>query len=177
LSPEDTSEEVAEEIKADIGAADGIFEDASELASEEDDALSPTTLDEEVEYKVYVGSLPFTVTADEVRKIFEDNSSVAIKSVSLPVNNDRVDEATGMPMSKGFAFVSVESEEDIEKAISAMNGFEIDGRTLRVNKLLSKDQMENMKSKRNMVPDGTSLMQDMPLFRFNMKVCLTVSFL
>ena len=159
LSSEDTSaEELTEEIKensAEIAATDGIFEDANELAADggEEDAILPPL---EVEHKVYVGNLPFTVTVDELRSAIAENSNVSVKSVSLPVNNDRVDEATGLPMSKGFAFVTVESEADIETAISAMNGFELNGRTLRVNKLMSKDQMGNMKSQRNMVPEGTN---------------------
>ena len=162
LSSEDTSEELKQEIQensAEISATDGIFEDANELASdggEEDAILPPSTMEQEVEHKVYVGNLPFTVNVEELRSIFSENSNVAVKSVSLPVNNDRVDEATGLPLSKGFAFVSVESEADIETAISAMNGYELNGRSLRVNKLMSKDQMGNMKSKRNMVPEGTT---------------------
>ncbi|KAL3927337.1 MAG: hypothetical protein SGARI_005353 [Bacillariaceae sp.] len=155
---ESSSEELIEEIKAnsaEIDATSDTVETANEVASdggEEDAILPPATVEAAVEHKVYVGNLPFTATQDAIRSVFQEQVNVV--DVSLPINQDRVDDATGLPMCKGFAFVQVESEADLEKAIAAMNGYELEGRSMRVNKLLPKDKMTNMKSKRNMIPEG-----------------------
>lgn len=72
---------------------------------------------------LYVGNLPFSATEAEVRSLFEQHGKVdAVKII-----NDR---ETGRP--RGFGFVDMPSA-DAQAAIERMNGFEMNGRQLRVN--------------------------------------------
>ncbi len=74
--------------------------------------------------KLYVGSLPYTATEDQLRGLFEPFGSV----VSIRIINDKF---TGR--SKGFAFVEYESDDDALKAIEGVNGKDMEGRALVVN--------------------------------------------
>ena len=78
--------------------------------------------------KIYVGNLPFSATEDAVRALFSAHGTV--ESVKLP--NDR---ETGRP--RGFGFVEMSSS-DAVKAISALNGHSMEGRSLRVNEAQDK---------------------------------------
>ena len=71
--------------------------------------------------KLYVGNLPFSATVDEIRALFEKHGVVT----SVNLINDR---ETGRP--RGFGFVEME---DPTAALSALDGYEFGGRTLRVN--------------------------------------------
>ncbi|MCH8504672.1 MAG: RNA-binding protein [Ectothiorhodospiraceae bacterium] len=72
---------------------------------------------------IYVGNLPYTSTEEEVRALFEAHGDVR----SVKLINDR---ETGRP--RGFAFVEMPPA-DAEAAISALNGQELGGRSLRIN--------------------------------------------
>lgn len=74
--------------------------------------------------KLYVGSLPYSVSEDELRELFGQYGSVS----SVRIITDKF---TGQ--SKGFGFVEMESSEDAEKAIQGVNGQQVGGRTLTVN--------------------------------------------
>ena len=74
--------------------------------------------------KLYVGNLSFNTSTDELEKIFGEIGAVQ----STNVIEDR---ETGR--SRGFAFVEMSSSEEAEKAISTLNGKEIDGREMIVN--------------------------------------------
>lgn len=74
--------------------------------------------------KLYVGNLPFTVTQEKLKELFA--SYGALGEVLVVVNK-----FTGK--SKGFGFVTIENDENADKAISEMNGKEIEGRALTVN--------------------------------------------
>jgi RNA recognition motif-containing protein len=74
--------------------------------------------------KLYVGSLPYSTTEDELRGLFE--SFGPIESVRIIT-----DKFTGM--SKGFGFVEMENADDAQKAVEGMNGKQLNGRTLIVN--------------------------------------------
>jgi RNA recognition motif-containing protein len=78
--------------------------------------------------KMYVGNLPFSATEDQVRTLFSKHGNV--QSVSLI--NDR---ETGRP--RGFGFVEMDAE-GLEAAIKALNGYEMDGRALKVNEAQDK---------------------------------------
>lgn len=68
--------------------------------------------------KLYVGNLNYATTEDALRSAFSAHGEV--KSVTII-------------SGKGFGFVEFESEQDAEKAKSALNGTELDGRTIRVD--------------------------------------------
>lgn len=74
--------------------------------------------------KLFVGNLPFRTTEDELMQLFSEHGEV----VSVKIIMDR---ATGR--SKGIAFVEFATEEDAKKALEALNGFEMDGRGLRID--------------------------------------------
>lgn len=74
--------------------------------------------------KIYIGNLSFHTTEDTLQNTFSEFGQV----VSVSIIKDRMTE-----QSKGFGFVEMENEEDAAKAISALNGKELDGRRVRVN--------------------------------------------
>ena len=73
---------------------------------------------------IYVGNLAYSTTNDDLKEAFENFGMVK----SAIVINDK---ETGR--SKGFGFVEMETKTDGEKALTALNGKELNGRTLRVN--------------------------------------------
>src|ERR1017187_939437 len=73
---------------------------------------------------IFVGNLSFNTGEEELRQLFEPFGQV--DRVSIMTDRD-----TGR--SRGFGFVEMTSAEDGEKAIAAMNGSQIGGRTLKVN--------------------------------------------
>lgn len=78
--------------------------------------------------KIYVGNLPFTATEDQVRGLFSEHG--AVQSVSLPMDRE-----TSRP--RGFGFVEM-SQADATRAIQAVNGKDLGGRSLRVNEAQDK---------------------------------------
>jgi RNA recognition motif-containing protein len=132
-----------------VSLSDPGIEATAESSSFSDSDSAP------VRHTVYVGNLPFTTTTDTVRQMFE--GVVSVKAISLPTNPNFLDEVTGMPMSKGFAFVDVEREEDIAKAIAELHDIEIEGRPLRVNKMMPKEEINRTgnSQNKNFTPDGT----------------------
>jgi len=77
-----------------------------------------------METKLYVGNLPYTTSEDELQAMFA--GAGPIKSVTVVRDRD-----TGR--SRGFAFVEMETQADAQKAISMMNGKDLEGRPLTVN--------------------------------------------
>ena len=75
--------------------------------------------------KLYVGNLSFQSTEDAITQAFERDSR-RVQSVSVITDRE-----TGQP--RGFAFVEMASTEDARAAIEALDGSDLDGRTLRVN--------------------------------------------
>lgn len=74
---------------------------------------------------IFVGSLPFKLEEDELREFFEEYGEVSsVKIIS--------DKFTGR--SKGFGFVEMPDDEQATKAIEELNGSEIGGRAVVVNK-------------------------------------------
>jgi RNA recognition motif-containing protein len=73
---------------------------------------------------IFVGNLSFSTTEDAIRHAFETHG--AVDRVSLVTDRD-----TGR--SRGFGFVEMSDDAQADKAIAALNGTEIDGRTLNVN--------------------------------------------
>jgi len=73
---------------------------------------------------IFVGNLSFNTNEDELRQLFEGYGQVDRVSILT-------DRETGR--SRGFGFVEMNSNEDGEKAIAALNGSQIGGRTINVN--------------------------------------------
>ena len=75
--------------------------------------------------RLYVGNLPFSADEQQVRELFERNNR-EVTDVKLITDRD-----TGRP--RGFAFVEMAEQSAADNAISALNGAEMGGRTLRVD--------------------------------------------
>lgn len=74
--------------------------------------------------KLFVGSLPFSTTSDELREVFAKAGQVTEANVVM-------DKMTGR--SRGFGFVEMATEEDAKKAIDQLNGTEVGGRKIFVS--------------------------------------------
>lgn len=73
---------------------------------------------------IYVGNLSFSSNDDSVHGLFAEFGEV--KSAKVIMDRD-----TGR--SRGFAFVEMPNGDEAQAAISALNGTDFEGRTLRVN--------------------------------------------
>jgi RNA recognition motif-containing protein len=74
--------------------------------------------------KLYVGGLPYAATESQLTSLFATHGTVESARVIT-------DKFTGQ--SRGFGFVEMATKEEGQAAISALNGTEMDGRTLTVN--------------------------------------------
>ena len=74
--------------------------------------------------KLYVGNLSFNTTENELQELF--SQAGAVQEVTL-----MQDKFTGK--SRGFAFVTMGSEQDAQNAIAKLNGQTVEGRALTVN--------------------------------------------
>lgn len=74
--------------------------------------------------KLFVGSLPWAVNDDTLKAAFEQHGNV----VSAKVITDR---QTGR--SRGFGFVEMETESEATSAIQALNGADLQGRSIIVS--------------------------------------------
>ena len=73
---------------------------------------------------IFVGNLSFGTTEDSLRSAFEPYGSV--DNVNIIRDRD-----TGQP--RGFAFVEMSNDSEANTAINALNGKDLDGRSLNVN--------------------------------------------
>jgi RNA recognition motif-containing protein len=75
--------------------------------------------------KIYVGGLPYSTTEPRLTELFSPHGKVESARIIT-------DKFTGR--SRGFGFVEMATDEEAEAAIAALDGTELDGRTLTVNK-------------------------------------------
>ena len=74
--------------------------------------------------KIYVGGLPYSTTEQQLTDLFAAYGSVTSSRIIS-------DKFTGQ--SRGFGFVEMSSDAEVQAAITALNGTELGGRTLTVN--------------------------------------------
>jgi RNA recognition motif-containing protein len=74
--------------------------------------------------KLYVGNLSFSTTQEDLQEAFERFGSVASAAVIM-------DRETGR--SRGFGFVEMDEASAADEAIRALDGSDLQGRTIRVN--------------------------------------------
>jgi RNA recognition motif-containing protein len=77
--------------------------------------------------------MPFSMSEESVRTLFSPHGE--IKSVNVIMDRD-----TGRP--RGFAFIEM-SDEDARKAMSALDGKEVDGRNLKINEAKAREDRAN----------------------------------
>jgi len=73
--------------------------------------------------KIFVAGLPFAVSDSELQELFEPYGTVGSAKVILDRETHK---------SRGFGFVEFSSNEEAEKAIKALDGTSLEGRTLTV---------------------------------------------
>lgn len=83
--------------------------------------------------KVYVGNMNYSTGENQLRDLFAQYGEVA--SVNIII-----DRYTGK--AKGFGFVEMTNDDEAQKAIDALNGFEFMGRQLRVNEAEDKPRRD-----------------------------------
>ena len=74
--------------------------------------------------KLYVGNLPFASTAQDLEALFAQVGTVSVVEIIF-------DKFTGR--SRGFAFVTMGSGEEAQKAVEKFHGHQLEGRPLAVN--------------------------------------------
>jgi RNA recognition motif-containing protein len=77
-----------------------------------------------METKLFIGNLSHETTEQDLRTMFAEAGTVGSVEVIMDKN-------TGKP--KGFAFVTMSTQVEAEKAISMFDGKEVNSRALKVN--------------------------------------------
>lgn len=90
--------------------------------------------------KLYIGNLSYGIKDQDLNSLFSKYGEV----LSAKVITDR---DTGR--SKGFGFVEMGTDEEAQKAISELDGNEIDGRPLKVNEAKPREPRGSFGSDRN----------------------------
>ena len=81
--------------------------------------------------KIFVGNLNFNLE-EGVLETF-------IKEAGVEVQNVNIIRDAYSGRSRGFGFVELEEAQDVDEAISTLNGKDLDGRTLRVDRAHERD--------------------------------------
>jgi RNA recognition motif-containing protein len=81
--------------------------------------------------KLYVGNLSFETTENDLQDLFEQHGKVGEVALMM-------DRMTGK--SRGFAFVTMNDATEANAAMAALNGKEVNGRTLNVNEARPREE-------------------------------------
>jgi cold-inducible RNA-binding protein len=93
-----------------------------------------------MEAKLYVGNLSYETTEQKLRELFMQAGNVA--SVALI-------KEPGTQRSKGFAFVEMSSQTEVQKAISMFNGYSLDDRQMNVSVARPREERGGFRQNRN----------------------------
>ena len=80
---------------------------------------------------IYVGNLSYSLTEDDLRALFAEFGDVTSAKLIM-------DRYTGQ--SKGFGFVEMSDDGAAQKAIDELNGRDVSGRSLTVNKARPREE-------------------------------------
>lgn len=83
--------------------------------------------------KIYVGNLPWSIADNDLENLFAAHGTVQSAQVVTDRESGR---------SRGFGFVEMDNENG-SRAISALNGHQVDSRELRVNEAQTKERRPN----------------------------------
>lgn len=83
--------------------------------------------------KLFVGSLAYTVTDEELAEVFSEVGKVESAKVILDRDTQR---------SKGFGFVEMSTEEEAKAAVEKLNNKEVSGRAIVVNEARPQENRE-----------------------------------
>ena len=82
-------------------------------------------------FRLYVGNLSFQTTEQSLNDLFAEHGQVN----SVAIITDRI---TGR--SRGFGFVEMPDDTEAKAAMGAVDGTEVDGRTLKVNEARAREE-------------------------------------
>lgn len=89
--------------------------------------------------RLFIGNLPYQMGSSDLGQLFAQAGSV----VSADVVTDRM---TGR--SRGFGFVEMSTDEETQKAIEMLNGYDVEGRKLVVNQARPREESRDRGSDR-----------------------------
>jgi len=81
--------------------------------------------------KLFVGSLSWDTNDEALRNAFSPHGEISEAVVISDRDSGR---------SRGFGFVTFEDDEAADKAVAALNGTDLDGRTIRVDVAQAKER-------------------------------------
>lgn len=81
--------------------------------------------------KLFVGSLSYSVTDDDLRQLFSTVGQVVSAQVIIDRDNNR---------SKGFGFVEMSTDEEAQAAVRELNGKDLNGRSIVVNEARPREE-------------------------------------
>jgi cold-inducible RNA-binding protein len=81
--------------------------------------------------KLYVGNLSYDTTDSDLNTLFGPHGTVQSAQVIMDRDAGR---------SKGFGFVEMNSDQEAQAAITALNGHEVNGRALTVNEARPREE-------------------------------------
>ncbi|RPJ29962.1 MAG: RNA-binding protein [Planctomycetaceae bacterium] len=81
--------------------------------------------------RLYIGNLPYTIADDDLRSLFSQAGSVESAQVMMERDTGR---------SRGFGFVEMATDAEAEAAIRMFDGYAMDGRQLRVNPAMAREE-------------------------------------
>lgn len=84
--------------------------------------------------KLYLGNLPFSASDEDIREAFAAYGT--IEDLFIPLDRE-----TNRP--RGFAFITLADDDLARKAIEEMDGFDLQGRNLRVNEAEERRPQQN----------------------------------
>lgn len=87
--------------------------------------------------KIFVGSLAYTATDDDLSAFFADAGTVVSAKVIMDRDTNR---------SKGFGFVEMSSDEEAKAAIDSLNGKDLNGRAVALSEARPQAPRENRSS-------------------------------
>ena len=90
--------------------------------------------------KLYVGGLSYSVTDAQLSELFQSHGTVESAKVITDRYTDR---------SRGFGFVEMSTQQEAEQAIQALNGTELEGRSLTVNESKPRENRSSSGGSRN----------------------------
>lgn len=137
VAPVEETETVVEE-ETEVVAVDESLTDEP-VAEEESAAPTEEIQVDPNEFKIYVGNMVFDYGPEKVEELFAPFG--AVKEVQVPPNKYTA-------QYRGYAFVKMADREAGATAIEALNGKEIEGRTLKVIEQMSKEELDRTKSER-----------------------------
>ncbi|MCP4828929.1 MAG: RNA-binding protein [Proteobacteria bacterium] len=80
---------------------------------------------------IYVGNLSYNITEEDLRAMFAEYGDVSSAKLIIDRDSGR---------SKGFGFVEMSTEDAGQKAIDELNGRDVSGRSLTVNKARPREE-------------------------------------